>query len=157
MGILSWLKSVTQGGDEISDVITLRPVEFAAGEEEFSGLNMKEALDAHIAWTRRLEDQLKGRDAAHYPADAAAADHLCTLGKWIHGAARREFGALPEYGELLRVHAEFHAVVGAVLSEVQHREQVDAEQALKAVRQKSGDVQLALIRLYASVQGHTTH
>ncbi len=152
MGILSWLKNVTQGGGNVNDTIALQPLQFAAGEEEFRGLNMKEALDAHVAWARRLENHLKGTDTARYEVAEVAVDHLCTLGKWIHGVGRHEFGGVAEYAELRQVHAEFHLVVGAALNEVNNKEQVSVDKTLKAVRQKSGEVQLALIRLYASAQ-----
>lgn len=156
MSILSWLKGVTQGGGDVTDAIARQPLHFAAGEEEFRGLNMKEALDAHIAWTRRLENHLKGDDS-HYEVAQVAADSFCTLGKWIHGAAKREFGATAEYAELRRVHAEFHMAVGAVLNDVDNGAVADTDQALKVVRHKSGAVQLALIRLYASVRESATH
>jgi hypothetical protein len=155
MSILSWLKGVTQGGADVADAIALQPMQFIPGEEHFRGLNMKEALDAHIAWTRRVETHLKGNDAAHYEVAEVAADHLCTLGKWIHGAARQEFGQAPEYAELRRVHADFHIAVGAVLNDVDNGTVTDADLALKKVRHKSGEVQLALIRLYAAMRATT--
>lgn len=157
MSILSWLKGVTQGGDDVAEAMARQPMRFAAGEEKFRGLNMKEALDAHIAWTRRLESHLKGQDDARYEVAQVAADNLCTLGKWIHGAAKREFGSTSEYAELARVHADFHIAVGAVLNDVDNGVVADAEHALKTVRHKSGAVQLALIRLYASVRESAAH
>lgn len=157
MSILSWLRGVTQGGGDVADAIALQPLQFGAGEEDFSGLNMKNALDAHIAWTRRVENHLKGNDDARYEVAEVAADHLCTLGKWLHGAARREFGHAPEYAELRRVHADFHMAVGAVLNDVDNGTVTDAEQALKQVRHKSGEVQLALIRLYAAMRSDNLH
>ncbi|MEW6646306.1 MAG: CZB domain-containing protein [Pseudomonadota bacterium] len=157
MSILSWLRSVTQGSDDVADTIALQPMQFAAGEEEFRGLNMKQALDAHIAWTRRVENHLKGSDDSRYEVAEVAADHLCTLGKWIHGPAQREFGPTAEYAELRRVHADFHIAVGAVLNDVDNGTVTDAEQSLKKVRHKSGEVQLALIRLYAAARSAGMH
>jgi hypothetical protein len=157
MSILSWLRNVTQGGGDVAAAIEQQPMQFGTGEENFHGLNMKDALDAHIAWARRLENHLKGNDAAHYEVAEVAADHLCTLGKWIHGAAKREFGHAPEYADLSRVHAEFHIVVGALLNDVDNDAVTNADQALKQVRHKSGEVQLALIRLYAAAGGDRVH
>lgn len=145
MSILTWFKKTTEGD-------TAAPLEFAEGEEEFQGLNIKDALDAHNRWTGRLQSMLNGRSNEQIEVSEVAVDHKCALGKWIHNHGRDHFGALDEYKELKRIHAEFHLTAGEVLNNVKNGNDEKAEYGLKAIRHKSGEVQLALIRLYSSVQ-----
>ncbi len=149
MSILSWLKTVTHG-EGSSELIAATPMHFAPGEEEFHGLNMKEALDTHLKWVQRLEQQMGG--VAHETVDIVhvAGDHNCVLGKWIHGAAKRQFGELPAYAELRQAHADFHIGVGAILNDVQNGDTMNVESGMKKIRHQSGMVQLALIRLYST-------
>lgn len=143
MSILSWLKQATSG-----DLASHQPAFFAEGEEHFKGLNMKEALDAHTAWTHRLQDKIDGSSSEDLDIAKVAADGNCPLGQWIHGDAKQHFHHMVEYEELKRVHANFHLDCGKVLNDVQNGDGSEARQGLKVVRHRSGDVQLALIRFY---------
>ncbi len=147
MSILSWLKTVTHGGNT-ADLIN-QPLTFGAGEEEFQGLNMKDALDAHTQWTHRLEAILNGTSNETLEVGTVAADCHCALGHWIHGHAKQNFSNLSEYDELKRKHAEFHLTAGEVLNNVQNGEGHKASEGLRKIRGKSGEVQIALIRLYS--------
>ncbi len=148
MSILSWLKKVTSG-DVSAEFMHSQPMQFAQGEEHFHGLNMKEALDAHIAWAHRLEAQLNGGASEELEVGMVATDNRCTLGQWIHGPGRQMFGDTPEFQELKRIHAEFHLCAGEVLNDIQHGQQELARGNIKSIRRKSGDVQLSLVRLYS--------
>jgi hypothetical protein len=148
MSILSWLKTVSTGGAS-GELAFEQPMVFAAGEEEFRGLNMREALDAHIGWTHRLEAILKGRSEEHLNPAVIGSDHHCTLGEWIHGEAKRRFGDLPEYVELESVHAAFHQKVAQIVRAVDSGANANTQGSIKEIRRMSGDVQLALVRLYA--------
>lgn len=148
MSVLTWLKAVTQG-DASADLIHRERLHFAAGEQEFHGLDMKQALDAHVAWCRRLEAKLNGESDEALSIGNVAPDNLCTLGKWINGEAQRQFGGLPRLEELKRIHTEFHLKAGAILNDVLHGAQDNARAGLKSLRHESGRVQLALVRLYA--------
>lgn len=143
MSILSWLKQVTSG-----DAAAHQPAVFAEGEEEFRGLNMKSALDAHTAWTHRLEAKIEGTSDEDLDIAKVAGDGNCPLGKWIHGEAKANFHDMAEYEELKRIHADFHLNCGKVLNDVENGDETEARQGLKIVRHCSGDVQLALIRFY---------
>ncbi len=149
MSILSWLKAVTSG-DATADFIQSTPMQFAAGEEELHGLNMKDALDAHLAWMNRLETVLSGSSEEKLSVATVASDHNCILGKWLHGDGRQQFGQKAEYKELLRTHAEFHLAVGEVLNDVENGQRERAQGRLKDIRHRSGQVQLALVRLYST-------
>lgn len=148
MSIMSWLKAVTEGGNS-PDLIQSTQVQFAQGEESFHGLDMKQALDAHMAWLHRIEMKLSGLSNEHLDLVKVASDHDCTLGHWLHGEARQRFGNLPEYQELRNVHAGFHLMVGQALNDIENGDSARARENLKPIRHKSGEVQLALIRLYS--------
>lgn len=152
MSILSWLKTVSTGGAS-GELAFEQPMIFAEGEEEFRGLNMREALDAHIGWTHRLEAKLKGGNDELLAAGVVAADNRCILGEWIHGEAKQRFGDLPEFAELESVHAAFHAKVGEIVRAVDNGDKDSATVHAKEIRCMSGDVQLALVRLYAHHEG----
>lgn len=148
MSILSWLKAVTEGGSS-AELIQSSQVQFAQGEESFHGLDMKQALDAHMNWLHRIELKLNGLSNEHLDLVKVAGDHDCTLGHWIHGEAKQRFSTLPEYQELRNVHAAFHLMVGQALNDIENGDGARARNNLKPIRHKSGEVQLALIRLYS--------
>ncbi len=151
MSILSWLKkagsSVTNAGLIDTDSMT-----FAKGEEQFHGLDMKGALDAHTQWVRRLEGKISGENREQLDVATVASDCECSLGKWLHGTARQQFGDSGDYQELRRVHADFHLKAGEILNNVVNGDQDKAEGNLKEIRYQSGNVQLSLVRLYSRVQ-----
>lgn len=151
MSIMSWFKQVTTG-DPSADLIE-QPLTFGEGEEQFHGLNMREALDAHSAWTRRLEGKITGENDEVLDVARVASDCECMLGKWIHGEAKRQFGDGAELSELRQVHADFHLKAGEILNNVLNGEQDDARSNLKKLRHHSGSVQLSLVRLYS----HSRH
>jgi hypothetical protein len=152
MSILSWLKTVTSGSEQ-SEFIDTGSMKFAAGEEQFLGLDMKDALDAHTAWTKRLEGKISGENREELDVATVASDCNCTLGKWLHGPAKKEFGDSGDYNDLVRVHADFHLKAGEILNNVINGDEETANKNLKEIRYQSGNVQLSLVRLYS----HTQH
>ncbi|MFO7592701.1 MAG: CZB domain-containing protein [Pseudomonadota bacterium] len=151
MSILDWFKQVTTG-DQSADLMN-QNLTFGENEEQFHGLNMREALDAHMAWTRRLENKLTGKSNESLDVATVASDCECTLGKWLHGTAKQAFGDSAEYEELLKEHADFHLCAGEILNNVINGEEESAQGNLKKLRYQSGVVQLSLVRLYS----HTRH
>jgi len=151
MSILSWLKEVTTG-DTKTGFIDTDAMTYAKGEEQFHGLDMKAALDAHMAWTRRLEGKLNGENQENLDVACVASDCECTLGKWLHGNAKQQFGVSADYQELRRVHADFHLKAGEILNNVLNGDREQALNNLRDLRYQSGNVQLALVRLYSHAQ-----
>lgn len=151
MSILSWLKEVT-AGESKAGFIDSDAMTFAKGEEQFHGLDMKAALDAHMAWTRRLEDKLSGANQEDLDVATVASDCECKLGKWLHNTARQQFGESPDYHDLQKVHADFHLKAGRILNNVLNGDRDQALKNLKDLRYQSGNVQLALVRLYSHAQ-----
>ena len=122
---------------------------FAQGEESFHGLDMKHALDAHMAWLHRIEMKLNGLSNERLDLPSIASDDHCTLGHWIHGEAKQKFAGLPEYQELRNTHASFHLIVGQALNDIENGDGARVRDNFRQIRHKSGEVQLALIRLYS--------
>ena len=147
MSILSWLKEVTSG--DKAGRIDSGSLTFANEEEQFQGLDMKAALDAHAAWIKRLDDQLNGVSDEVIDLATVSSDCKCVLGKWIHGDALQQFGESGAYTELRQVHADFHRKAGEVLYNVISGEREQAARKLRELRAKSNNVQLSLVRLYS--------
>ncbi len=148
MSILTWLKTVTEGGN-VPELIQSTQIQFAQGEESFHGLDMKHALNAHMAWVHRIETKLNNLTAENLDLSTVATDNHCMLGHWIHGEGKKRFGNLYEYQELYDVHADFHLTVGKALNDIENGYGMQVRDNLKLIRHKSGEVQLALIRLYS--------
>lgn len=148
MSILTWLKEVTTGTGK-AEFIESGELTFADGEEQFNGLDMKAALDAHTRWTQRLAGKLNGTNPENLDAATVSSDADCRLGKWIHGTAKKRFGQLPAYEELRQIHADFHRKAGEILHSVAEANSELARAYLRELRHQSGQVQLALVRLYS--------
>jgi len=148
MSILNWLRNVTKGGATAE--LLEQPMQFADDEAQFHGLDMKAVLDAHTAWTKRLEDVLSGKSEEHLELATVASDCECTLGKWIHGPAKRTMSDSPDYEELLQVHADFHLNAAEVLKDFLHGQVHSAELNMRKLRIQSGMIQLALVRLFSA-------
>lgn len=147
MGILSWLKAVATGEKHV-------PIEFADDERQFGSLDMKGAIDAHMAWKSRLEAQIAGNAGETLEVATVASDRNCLLGKWIHGEGRERFGDMDEYVRLRRAHTQFHLCAGAILKDAHDGSKESAVQAIRTnLRHDSDAVQLALVRLYAKARG----
>lgn len=147
MSILNWLRKVTSGG--ATTELLEQPMQFAEEEARFHNLNMKEVLDAHTAWTRRLEDVLSGKSEEQLTPAIVASDCECTLGKWIYGPAKSTMGESVDYQDLRTVHAEFHLNAAEVLKDFLHGQVYNAELNMRKLRIQSGMIQLALVRLFS--------
>ncbi len=146
MGVLVWL-SRRLAGDHSAELV------IDQSEEDFAGLNMRTVIDAHMAWRKRLADVVEGRSNEHPEVGQVGQDSACTLGKWLRGEARARFGKLPEYDELRKVHADFHACAAEVLIKNREGDAAGARVLLKgALRALSDRVQLDIIRLYAAAR-----
>ncbi|MDD4929335.1 MAG: CZB domain-containing protein [Gallionella sp.] len=145
MGVLSWLKRITAGEENAGNAT------FAPGEEDFHGLNMKDAIDAHVAWKTRLEAEFAGTGSETLEIGYVASDERCKLGQWIHKEGKNRFAQLPEYKELVDLHAQFHLNAGNILLEAHRNGSESAEKMLHGseFRNASDMVQIGLVRLYA--------
>ncbi len=141
MGIFDWLRKKSTSSDNDDEV------QFDKGEEHFAGLNMKDAIDAHLAWFKKLERAIADKSAAGYEISTVAADNVCKLGTWVYKDAK-PFKTLAEYEALRKAHADFHMMAGEILILIRDGEFDQATQRVRRdLRRASDHVQLALIRL----------
>ena len=77
-------------------------------------MNFEEAITAHSQWKIRLQGVIAGTVKDLPDPQVVGVDNKCPLGQWIHGEAKA-FAKLPEYGELVKEHAEFHRCAAEVL------------------------------------------
>ncbi len=146
MGLLNWLEKKLSGDDSAE-------LTFDNGQEEFAGLNLKDVLAAHLAWNERLKDYLGGTSKEALDVHQIAPDNLCILGKWIYGPASQQFSSSPEFVDLRRTHKEFHLTAGQVVLEHNDGNTDSAHKLLQGkFRSLSSQIQLKLVRLYASSQ-----
>ncbi len=144
MGLLDWLKLRNSG--DTTAVLT-----FNKGEEELAGLNLKQVIDAHMAWRVRLEAVLNGTSTERLEVSQIAPDNLCILGKWLYGPGKTSFGTTPQYEKLRTIHATFHTTAAGILADYHRGDKVGAARVLGGDFRKMSDrIQLELVRLYAS-------
>ena len=144
MGLLNWLEKKLAGDNTAK-------LTFDKGQEEFAGLNLKQVLDAHLAWNDRLTKYLDGTSTENLDVHQIAPDNLCILGKWIYGPGGKQFSEKQEFKDLRDTHKEFHLTAGQVLVEHNQGNRQAANQLLASkFRALSGKIQLNLVRLYAS-------
>jgi hypothetical protein len=144
MGLFDWLRR-RESGDKAAKLV------LSPEESEFAGLNMKQVLDAHLAWRARLENVLTGTAKEVIEVNQIAPDNLCVLGKWLYGPGKQQFGALREYEALRVTHKKFHMTAGQILVDFNAGNLVAANQLLKRdFRALSERVQLDLVRLYSA-------
>ena len=151
MGMFDWINKMKSGkkatskesakSQESSEKISSGAI------SAFEGLNMKDAIDAHLAWYKKLERAIADKSAAGYEVRNVAADNNCALGGWIYKEAKK-FSTLPEYETLRQSHADFHMLAGEILILVRDGDFEQATQRLRRdLRRASDHVQLNLIRL----------
>ncbi|MDH5517101.1 MAG: CZB domain-containing protein [Gammaproteobacteria bacterium] len=142
MSLKDWLLRKLAGDDSAE-------LELSPEEEELSGLNLKEVLNAHILWKEKLNTTLDGTSTERYEVTTVSQDNLCVLGKWIYGPGKQKYSKLPEYEALRKVHQDFHTCAADVLQKHEDGQQKAAEQILNGVfREASNQIQLDLVRLF---------
>ncbi len=132
---------------------TTPAIGIAGNDELFHGLNMKQAIDAHIAWRKRMVSILDGTDSEIPEVGHVAVDNQCPLGKWLHSHGASLFGQMSEYRELVSYHAKFHVCVGEIL--IEHKQgnlDVAADKLRKQFSPLSDQVQLGIVRLHSAAR-----
>lgn len=145
MSLFGWMQKAVVGGPE-------NELKFAPEEKTLQMLDLHEALDAHANWKSRVERKLANPQFV-FSAETVAADDQCKLGKWLHGAAQKMYGHLPEYKEARLAHTEFHASAAGVLTQYEAGNVDAAYFLLRGEFQHASDAsQLALVKLFAAAQ-----
>jgi methyl-accepting chemotaxis protein len=121
MDIKGWLARLLENRDEVHSV----PPEIL----EASGLNFGTAIEAHQEWKVRLRAVIESKSQEKLDPNVVCRDDQCELGRWIHGEGGRQFDDEPQFADLRRKHAYFHACAGRVLLLAQsgHKDRAIAE------------------------------
>jgi Chemoreceptor zinc-binding domain len=123
-------------------------------EEITQVINMYDAMLAHAAWKRRLNDYLEGRSKERLEPGNIGVDHACMLGKWIHSDGKAKFGDHPTFIKLVEEHARFHQHAAKVV-EAHHIGDTDLAQEILtgSFEEQSRRTVTCLTRLNAVVEG----
>lgn len=132
---------------------TSAKLELSAEEETLSGLNLKDVIDAHLAWKVKLNTTLDGTSTEKYEVQTVSQDNLCILGKWLYGPGKQLYSKLPEYDALKKIHAEFHVCAGGILSDHNNGDVSNAANKLGGeFKDLSNQIQLDLVRLFTTAK-----
>lgn len=117
---------------------------FSDGElaEVRGEVSFADAIEAHLAWKRRLIDALAAGKAERWPSvEEVGKDTRCTLGQWIHGTGWERYGNLRSFVELRDVHARFHGLAREIVEHARAGRQTEATRLLDGDFQRtSGDI-----------------
>jgi len=91
------------------------------------GINIMEAINAHVFWKVRLEKYVNGTSQEELDPKIICRDDQCVLGKWIHGPGQDYFHDDNEFKVLREDHTNFHIVAGRIVEHVQSNDRAKAE------------------------------
>ena len=139
MNLTYWLQQQLQGKDV--------PLDLSPDQQDLNGLTLVEAIEAHNAWIKKLDDTLAGKNPEEYDPKIVGADHLCKVGQWIYGKCQ-ELKGYPEFEKLRLAHKKFHDLAGQIL---EFRADKKFTNALTILRtdfpDASKDIKLCLVSL----------
>jgi hypothetical protein len=78
-------------------------------------MDFGQAVRAHGALTRRLEELVQGRPHPKLTADALRRCDSGQLGRWLHGAGLEAYGHLPSFQRLTWAHRRLHLEAAEVV------------------------------------------
>ncbi|MCK9985133.1 MAG: hypothetical protein AzoDbin1_01605 [Azoarcus sp.] len=117
------------------------------------GLDLKQAIVAHLNWRKRLNAYISGRSVADALEESEASSvSLCQLGQWIDG---NDALAADRLAHLARMHKDFHKLAGQIVADYNHGYQTSARRALAGLkfRTASRDLVIALIDCFDDRSG----
>ena len=71
------------------------------------------AIQAHSDWKLRLLNLARGVKSEEVDLQTLGADHLCVLGRWLHGDGQKHAGDA-RFAKLVETHAAFHKCAASV-------------------------------------------
>ncbi|HHI75617.1 MAG TPA: hypothetical protein ENJ94_00445 [Gammaproteobacteria bacterium] len=126
-----------------------KALDSAEARAESAGLHLRDVLEAHTAWKKRLERLLEEGDEGRIDLVTIADDRICELGRWLHGPGKGAYGRLPEYQEAVDAHAAFHKAAAEVVIEYKSGAHERAVELLRGkFREASNHNQMALVNLF---------
>ncbi|MGI3167094.1 CZB domain-containing protein [Pseudooceanicola sp. 200-1SW] len=114
---------------------------------------IKDAVAAHGAWKSKLNQAVQ-TGVLPKPARDIAVDDQCAFGKWLHGLrGDSTVSGSAEYGAVVRAHAAFHQLAGAIAAKVETGARDAAEDELSGPRfaQSSAELERAMNRWRLSI------
>ncbi|HJV25244.1 MAG TPA: EAL domain-containing protein [Aromatoleum sp.] len=97
-----------------------------------NGLDLKNAIQSHLDWRKRLNEYVAGRPSAMaVDIDDASSIHRCPLGGWIERNA-----GIPDdrLQRLDRVHREFHMLAGQIVADFEQGYRSSARRTLTGLK-----------------------
>jgi hypothetical protein len=115
--------------------------------------NLKDVLNAHIAWTDRLQAVIDGTSTEALDVAEISQSSECEFGKWMDNEGHRLYGHLPEFDALYKEHSKFHLIAGEVLIEQIDGNSANAVYLLKSKFQPvSNKTEQGMIRLFSAIK-----
>ncbi len=119
-------------------------------------MNLQNAANEHADWNRRFRTAISRQE--QLDVLTISRDNCCSVGQWLHGAGRIEWGTRAEFRAALERHRTFHTVAAEVAQLINARKFSEAELALghgTSYASALGAARLALINLRHSLIGQT--
>ena len=93
-------------------------------------MDFSAAIQAHSAWKLKLLAFANGNQTEKLDSVAASKDHACALGQWLYGEGKKLMSGKSEYGELVKLHADFHRAAGSFISMIEKGRAAEVKSAL---------------------------
>lgn len=111
-------------------------------------MNLDLAIVKHSDWKTRLLAAITDNETLD--TATIAKDNYYDLGKWLHGTARVQFGALDGHEKCMILHAKFHIEASKVAAAINTKKYMDAQTMLApgtAYSYASSAVRVAILNL----------
>lgn len=110
-----------------------------AGHEGAAALQMQlnDAIRAHVQWLIALVDMLDEDRKDLLDSRRIARHDLCRLGQWLN-ELEPDFGSLPEFQVVARIHAEFHRQAAQIVENCWQTGDQEALHRLESLSGKDG-------------------
>lgn len=104
-------------------------------------MNLDEAIQKHSEWKVKLRAAASKKETL----DAATIrqDNACTLGKWLHGEGKTQYGSKMSFTNLVAKHADFHHNAGKV-AEAINAKKYNAAETMLGIGSQYGHASLAV-------------
>lgn len=111
-------------------------------------MDLLKAIESHVQWKTKFRMAIQNQ--ANMDAATISKDNCCEIGKWLYGAGKKAHGHLPSFQAVVREHAAFHKVAGAVAGVVNAKKYAEAEKLIGSgseFAKQSSAVGVAITRL----------
>jgi hypothetical protein len=96
--------------------------------QEGVAMDLTSAVGKHAEWKTKFRSAITKKE--QMDSVTKAKDNCCELGKWLHGEAKSQFGAMVAYKECVEKHAVFHTEAAKVASAINAKKYTEAEAML---------------------------